>query len=596
LTLCGVFWNFKQMSRSPLLKILTYISRSWFFALGAFFALLISSAGNLVVPRFIQRIIDKGIVAGSVKVIFFGVLIITAVAVIRAVFAFLQGYWAAKLSQEVAYNLRNVLYSHIQNLSFSYHDRAQTGQLLTRVTNDVELVKGFIQRGFIQLLSALIMMSGSLAFLIRIDARLTIMVIPVMLIVLVLFTAFARIGRPLFVKAEQKLGELNSFVQQNILGIRVVKAFSRSGYEMERFKKRNKELYDISLYTGKIFAGVIPGIFLLSNISTLIVIWLGGFQVLSGHLTIGELVAFQSYLMMAFFPVLMLGMVIMSVSQAGAGAKRIFDVLDADIEVKNVPGAKELSAVKGNVSFENVSFRYFTEGAYVLKDVSFNIDAGTHVAVLGATGSGKSTIINLIPRFYDAVSGKVMIDGFNVRDVTLESLRKNIGIVLQDTYLFSGTIRENIAYGDPDASDEDIRNAAAGADADDFIESFPYGYDTVIGEKGIMLSGGQRQRIAIARAILIKPGILILDDSTSHLDALTEKNIERAVAGLSSGVTTFTIAQKIKTIIKADTILLMNNGRLEDMGTNKELLERSPLYADIVESQLTGFKERKSEG
>ncbi|NOY10112.1 MAG: ABC transporter ATP-binding protein [Spirochaetes bacterium] len=580
------------MSKGPLLRILTYISHNWFFALGAFFALLISSASNLVVPHLIQRIIDKGIVAGSIKVILFGVLIITAAAVIRAVFTFLQGYWAAKLSQEVAYNLRNVLYSHIQNLSFSYHDRAQTGQLLTRVTNDVELVKGFIQRGFIQLLSAFVMMGGSLAFLIRINARLTLIVIPVMFIILVLFAVFAGIGRPLFVKAEQKLGELNSFIQQNILGIRVVKAFSRSEYEIKRFKKHNKGLYDISLYTGKIFAGVIPAIFLLSNMSTLIVIWSGGFQVLAGHLTIGELVAFQSYLMMTFFPVLMLGMVIMSVSQAGAGAKRIFEVLDVGIEVKNVPGAKELSAVKGNVTFENVSFQYFTEGTYVLKDVSFNIKAGTHVAVLGATGSGKSTIINLIPRFYDAVSGRVMIDGFNVRDVTLESLRKNIGIVLQDTYLFSGTIRENIAYGDPDAPYDEIKNAAAEADADDFIESFPYGYDTVIGEKGVMLSGGQRQRIAIARAILIKPGILILDDSTSHLDAVTEKNIEKAVAGLSSGVTTFTIAQKIKTIIKADIILLMDKGRLEDMGTHEELLERSPLYADIVESQLTGFKEK----
>ena len=280
--------------------------------------------------------------------------------------------------------------------------------------------------------------------------------IPIVLLVLIIFGVFAKIGRPLFVKAEQKLGELNSFVQQNILGIRVVKAFSNARYEIQRFKHRNDELYSINVYAGKIFAVIIPVIFLISNISTLLVVWAGGHQVLSGYLTIGELVAFQSYLMITFFPILMLGMVIMSVSQAGAGAKRIFEVPDADIEVKDTPGAKELESMRGSVTFENVSFRYFEGGAYVLKDVSFHIDAGSHVAIVGATGSGKSTIINLIPRFYDATSGKVVIDGNNVKYVLLESLRRNIGIVLQDTYLFTGTVRDNIAYGDPDATDEAV--------------------------------------------------------------------------------------------------------------------------------------------
>jgi len=581
------------MSRGPILRVLKYLSDNWFLAIGAFAALLISSGSNLVVPRLMQGVIDRGIIEANFKAILYGVIIITAVAVIRAVFTFLQGYWGVKLSQNVAYHLRNKLYGHIQNLSFSYHDKAQTGQLLTRVTNDVELVKGFIQRGFIQLLSALIMMGGSLFLLIRTNARLTLIVIPIVLVVLIIFGIFAKIGRPLFVKAEQKLGELNSFVQENILGIRVVKAFSRAGYEIQRFNYRNDELYRINVYAGKIFAVVIPVIFLISNISTLLVIWAGGYQVLAGYLTIGELVAFQSYLMMTFFPILMLGMVIMSVSQAGAGAKRIFEVLDADIEVKNAPGARELKDIKGSVTFDRVSFKYFKEGSYVLNNVSFHIEAGAHVAIVGATGSGKSTIINLLPRFYDTTEGKVLIDGNNVKEVILESLRKKIGIVLQDTYLFTGTVRDNIAYGNPDDTDEEIQKAAAEADADSFIKLLPNGYNTVLGEKGITLSGGQRQRIAIARAILIRPRILILDDSTSYLDASTERKVERAISGLSRNITTFTIAQKIKTVINADIILVLEKGELKGIGTHKELLENNSLYADIVESQFSGIKTKR---
>jgi ATP-binding cassette subfamily B multidrug efflux pump len=421
--------------------------------------------------------------------------------------------------------------------------------------------------------------------------QLTLITLPIMLLVFVVFGLFARKGGPLFILVQQKLGRLNTVLQEALAGVRVVKAFAREPFEMQRFGTSNQELRDAGLRVFKMFAFAMPLIFLIANLGTLSVIWAGGYQVITSRLTIGELVAFQGYLMMVMFPMLMLGMIIVSVAQAGAGAERIFEILDAESEVEERADAEELPPIQGRVVFENVTFRYFRDQEPILKSVSFIAEPGQTVALFGATGSGKSTIINLIPRFYDVSEGQVTVDGHDVRDVTLESLRRQIGIVLQETVLFGGTIRENIAYGQPDASEEEIIAAAKVAEAHDFIISFPDGYDTAVGERGVTLSGGQKQRIAIARALLIDPRILILDDSTSSVDFETEYRIQRALDRLRGGRTSFVIAQRISTVLSADKVLVLDRGRIVAQGPHEELLHDSPIYAEIYCSQLQDDRE-----
>jgi ATP-binding cassette subfamily B protein len=553
---------------------------------GAFVSLLISGGGALAIPALLQYAIDEGITARRLEVAIRGGLFIVGVAVARSLFTFLQGYLAARASQGVAYDLRNTLYAKIQSLSFSYHDRAQTGQLLTRATSDVERVRMFVGMGVIHFLSALVMLVGSLVLLFVTDWQLALIVLVLVPVTMGVFFFFAQRARPLFSEVQQRLGRLNTALQENLAGIRTVKAFAREPYEAERFHAANVGLYEKSLEVGRLLAVAFPLIFLIANLATLAVVWVGGLQTIAGRLTIGRLVAFNNYLLMTMFPLLMLGAILAMVSQAVASAGRILEILDTRSEVEERPDAVPLPPVEGRVAFEDVSFRYFDSGENVLQDVSFVAEPGRKVALLGATGSGKSTIINLIPRFYDVTQGRVTIDGVDVRKVTLDSLRQQIGIVLQETTLFSGTVRENIAFGRPDAPDEEIVAAARAAAAHEFIVGFPDGYDTFVGERGATLSGGQKQRVAIARAILMDPQILILDDFTSNVDFETELRIERALEELMEGRTTFIIAQRISTVQTADQILVLEKGRIADRGTHAELLHESPLYAEIYTSQL----------
>ncbi len=379
---------------------------------------------------------------------------------------------------------------------------------------------------------------------------------------------------------------MNTRLQESITGIRVVKAFAREVFEEERFAESNRDLRDINLRTGKYIASGMPLIFAMANISTLVVVWAGGYQVLANYLTIGELVAFMSYLMMSMFPMMMLGMFLVTIAQAAACATRIFEVLDASSETVEKPGAATLPPIQGKLIFENVTFRYFKAIAPVLSRVSFTALPGQTIALLGATGSGKSTVINLIPRFYDVSEGRITIDGYDIRDITLESLRRQIGIVLQEVILFGATIRENIAYGKPEATDSEIIEAARTAAAHPFIESFPESYNTVVGERGVTLSGGQKQRIAIARALLVDPRILILDDSMSSVDFKTESKIQQALERLRRERLCFVIAQRISTVKNADQIMVLDKGEIAALGNHKSLMAESPLYADIYYSQL----------
>ena len=572
----------------PLRRALTYLKPYWHITVGAFVSLLIVTASSLVTPLLIQRIINEGIGQQDVALIAGLTLAILVVAVVRGLFTFTQSYWSETASQGAAFEMRNALYDKLQRLSFSYHDHAQTGQLMTRATNDIELVRQFTGLGLIQLISSLLMFVGTAIILLWMNWRLAIAALAVMPLTFLVIFRFVGQVQPLFKQVQERLGGLNTILQENLSGVRVVKAFAHEPYEWQRFDAANQTLYGINVQAARAFAFNLPLVFTMAGLGTVIVWWYGGLQAIAGTMNIGELVAFNTYLAMLLFPIFGLGMVSALISQASAGAERIFEILDAPIEVHDKPGAVALPPIEGRVAFDHVSFRYAGSTQDTLTDVSFAVEPGRTVAIMGPTGAGKSSIINLIPRFYDASQGQVLVDGHDVRGVTVESLRSQIGIVLQETNLFSGTLRDNIAFGRPDASLEDVIAAARAANAQDFIEALPNGYETVVGERGVGLSGGQKQRIAIARALPLDPRILILDDSTSSVDAETEHRIHQALDRLMEGRTSFVIAQRISTIRRADLILVLDHGRLVAQGTHEGLLQDSEVYADIYYSQFHG--------
>lgn len=512
--------------------------------------------------------------------------LIVGFAIIRGVFAFVQTYMAEWTSQTIAFDFRNQLFAKIQRLSFSYYDRTQTGQLMIRATDDVEKLRLFIAQGLLLALQALILLVATLGILFLSNWRLTLAIIPILPVSLVLFMVFGRISQPLFVEVQKRISALNTVLQENVAGIKVVKAFVRQGHEQKRFNAATDDYFAMMMKISRTFAFLFPLIFTIAQVGQVVILFFAAPMLLDGSLDLGSYQKFTLYLIYLFFPLGQLGMIISLMAQASASADRIFEILDAESEVTNKPNAIDLPQIKGEVTFENVTFRYFNSSGSVLDKVSFSVKPGQTVALLGATGSGKTTIINLIPRFYDVSEGAIRIDGCDVRDVTLDSLRSQIGIVLQETNLFSGTIRDNIAFGRPDASDQEVIAAAKAAAAHDFIMSFPDGYDTKVGERGVTLSGGQKQRIAIARALLLKPAILILDDSTSAVDFETERQIQKALDKLMEGRTSFVIAQRISTVRNADLIVVLDKGSIKAVGTHDELLENSPIYAEIYSSQL----------
>jgi len=557
-------------------------------AFGAFGALILSSAASLATPQLIAYAIDSGIAPRSLNVILLAVGGLVAAALVRGLFQFLQGYLAERASQGVAYDLRNDLFAKIERLGFSYYDRVETGQLVTRLTSDVEQIRTFVGSSAVQLAAAAVMLVGTTALLFSLDWRLALVALSIVPVIFVLLLRFVRRIGPLFRGVQQTLGRLNSALQEDLAGIRVIRTFAREDYESSRFRSVNDELLEKNLETVRTFSNNFPFVFLLANLGTLAIILFGGLQVMGGSLSIGELVAFNTYLGFLLFPILTIGFLAAGISRAGASSQRVFEVLDAPLEVQDPPDAVPLPPIHCRVEFDGVGFRYPGDDREVLRGISFAAEPGQTVAILGTTGSGKSTLVNLLPRFYDVTEGSVNLDGHDVRDVTLSSLRSQIGIVLQTSLLFSGPVRDNIAYGRPDATLQDIEAAARAARANEFIRALPEGYDTVIGEKGVGLSGGQRQRIAIARALLIDPRLLILDDSTSAVDAETEAAIQESLDRMmrESHRTVFVIAQRVSTVRDADLILVLDEGGIGARGTHEELLRESELYNEILGSQL----------
>ena len=580
-----VLSSHKRDAGRILLRCLSYLGPYWRLTAGAYLALLGGNALALAIPQFIRWIVDRGIGGQDVRLLGLSVLGLLGLTLLKGGLTFVQGQWTEVASQSVAYDLRNAIHRKLSDLSFSYHDRTETGQILSRAVQDVDRVRFVTGRAFLRLIDATILLLGTAAMMAQMNLPLALLALAAMPLLSYRAFQLGRVLRPLSLEIQQQLAVLTTRLEQNLRGARVVKAFAQEENEIARFDRENARWFDLSARSARLSAVNVPLLELIASASVVLIIWYGGLLVTQGRLTLGELVAFSTYLAQLVQPVRRLGMIIPALSIAAAAGERVFEILDAVSEVQETADAAPLPPVRGHVRFEHVSFAYFGRHR-VLTDVTFEAVPGQVIALLGATGSGKSTIINLIPRFYDPTAGRITIDGYDIHRVTLNSLRDQIANVLQETTLFAASVRENIAFGRPDASEEEIIAAARAAQAHSFICEMPNGYDTRVGERGLTLSGGQRQRIAIARALLKDPRILILDDATSSVDTETEQLIQTALQRLMRGRTSFVIAQRLSTLRKADLIIILENGRIAARGTHAELLRTSGLYAEIYHYQL----------
>jgi ATP-binding cassette subfamily B protein len=546
---------------------------------------------DLAIPRLTQQVIDQGIMRGDLDAIVRTALLMLAAAMVSALFSVGNTMLSVRAGMGVSTDLRSGLVRKVQTFSFGNLDDFQTGQLLVRSTSDVNMVQMIVQMSLRILTRAPLWAIGAMVMLVLTSPRLALLMLALTPLVWGLVWVVAVRARPLFARVQERLDRLNQVLQENLAGVRVVKAFVRVDYEEARFEEANTDLMAENIRVAQMLALLLPTMMLLVDLGIAGVIWFGGRMVVGGEFTVGEIVASINYMSYSLFPMLMLGSMIGPISAADASAARIWEVLDSRPEVENRPQVPQLDEVQGRVAFEEVCFSY-NHGCdeAVLTGVNLVAEPGETVAILGATGSGKSSLINLIPRFYDAQAGRVTLDGMDVRELPLASLRAQVGVALQEVVLFRGTIADNIRYGRPEARDEAVIAAAKAAQADEFITRFPDGYDTRVGQRGVNLSGGQKQRIAIARALLVQPKILILDDSTSSVDVETEAKIQAELESLMEGRTSFVIAQRVSTVLGADKIVVLDRGRVVAEGTHRELMTSSRIYQEIYESQLGNGK------
>ena len=541
---------------------------------------------SLLVPRIIQEVIDEGIALGETEFLFKSGLLLLGLGLLTAALTGFQRYVTQWVAGHIGYDLRNRLYDHIQHLSFSFHDHEQTGQLISRCIEDVRSVQNFIGTSIIDIIQIVFTLVGALAIMFSANAQLTLIAVTPVIPLIIMTSRFGTKISKFFFRVDETLGALSSRLQENVSGAQVVRAFAREGYEVERFDETNREYYAARISVINQWSRIMPTTDFLVTLSTILLLWFGGQMVMQQTLTVGELVAFNAYVVMLAEPARRLTWLVNAAGEASAGAKRALQVLDTKPEIASPADAPDLGTLRGEVSYENVSLTYKGEKTASLVDVNLVAEPNQLIALIGMTGSGKTSLVNLIPRFYDVTQGSVRVDGQDVRSLNLVALRKQIGIVLQTSLLFSDSIQENIAYGRPDASMDEIIAAAKAAQAHDFISEMPEGYETVVGERGITLSGGQRQRVAIARALLMNPRILILDDSLSSVDTQTEKLIQEALDKLMEGRTTFVIAHRLSTVRRADKIVVMDGGRIVQVGRHEELLAQEGLYREIYELQL----------
>ncbi len=569
-----------------LLRLLPYLRPYWGQVALSLLLLLALTGLGLVVPAIIQKVIDIGIQNKDLAYLLNSALLILGIGAVHAVLVYFQRYLSEWVAQKIGYDLRNRLYDHIQHLPFTFHDHAQTGQLISRCIEDVRAIQNFAGTGLVELVRVILLLVGVSALLFVASPRLAaIALLPLIPLMLMAGDFGRRIGG-YFLNVDRALGDLSARLQENVSGVQVVRAFANEPHEMERFRASNRLLYQSRVRVVTEWAKIMPSTNFLIAAGTMLILWFGGRMVLNGELTIGELVAFNSYVLMLGVPAQQLTWLVNAAGEAIAGVQRAYEILDTQPAIQSPPGAEILPALSGLVEFDNVCFQYAGEKAAALQDIHVSVQPNQLIALIGPTGSGKTSLVNLIPRFYDVSQGSVRVDGQDVRTVDLVSLRRQIGIVLQTSLLFSTSLRENIAYGRPEASLDEVIAAAKAAQAHDFILEMAQGYETVVGERGVTLSGGQRQRVAIARALLMDPRILILDDSTSSVDTQTERLIQKALDHLMVGRTTFVIAHRLSTVRRADLILVMDGGRIVERGTHAELLAQDGLYREIYELQL----------
>ncbi len=570
-----------------LLKIFRFLKSYRTKAVLAMVTLLVTIATDLAVPRLIQNVIDNGISKKDLRVVLGTMAVMLAVSALGVLMSILNTRYAVDMAVGVGTDVRSATFRNIQKFSFSNLDEHRTGDLMTNLTSDVSRVQTIVQMSLRVITRAPLMLVGSVVLMFLTSPKLALEVLAILVVTGTIIIAVSTKAQPIWLRVQAKLDRLNSVLQENLAGMRLVKAFVRSDEENRRFGVVNDEFMDQNIRVQHLLAFVMPTMMVGINVGMALIILVGGKQVIGGTMTTGKLMAFLNYLMFTMFPIVMLANLVVILSQAEASAGRINSVLDAESSIVDKSGARDLSSIEGKIAFEQVVFSYGQDcGDAVLQDVSFVVEPGQTVAILGETGSGKTTLVNLIPRFYDVCGGRVTVDGVDVRDVTLVSLRRHMGIALQEAVLFTGTIRDNIRYGRPDASDEEVEEAARVAAADQFIHSLAEGYDTKVEERGANLSGGQKQRLAIARALLMKPGILILDDSTSAVDVDTEAHIQEELLKEHAGMTVIMVATRISTVLAADKILVLDKGRIATEGTHQELMQTSPIYREIYDSQL----------
>jgi len=566
-------------------RLLGYLKPYWKQVLTAYTAMLLATLLNLFVPQIIKRAIDQGLAAGQVSALLWAGMLILGVALLRGIVGFGQRYYGEWLSHRASYDLRNHFYNSVQHLPFTFHDQAQTGDLMSRATGDITETERFVGIGMMDLIATLLLLGGVMIAMLLENVALAALALAPIIVLVLAAVRFGGTVRPMFKNLQEHMGVLSTTMQESLTGINVVKAFAREPYELQKFDRDNETWFEKRYRIIKVWANNWPFFTFMLALSIFLLLWFGGPRVLATQISIGSLVAMITYVLMLNGPTQRLGFLVNLAATAGASASRVFEIMDKPGETIEKATARPLDVVKGEVTFENVSFAY-QDNRPVLCDINFTAQPGQMVALIGPTGSGKSTIINLIPRFYAPTAGRILIDGVDIEQITRPSLRSHIGIVLQDPFLFSTTIAENIAYGCPAASLEAIVAAAKAARAHDFIMKFPEQYETLVGERGVTLSGGQKQRVAIARALLCNPRILILDDSTSSVDTETEHLIQQALQELMQGRTTFVIAQRLLTLKNADAILVLDQGQIVERGTHQELLEYNGLYREIYNLQL----------
>jgi ATP-binding cassette subfamily B protein len=571
-----------------ILKLSRFVKPYWKWAVISLVLLTALVFLDLSIPRLIQRIIDQGIEAQNQQVVVETGLLMLGISALSAVIAVGNNLFSVRVGESVARDLREALFVKIQSFAFGDLDRMRTGQLMVRLTSDATALQRLTQVSLRIGTRAPLMMLGSLLLMFRTSRDLALTMLPLLVVTSAIMIFFVLKMEPLFRTVLQKMDRLNTVLQENIAGARLIKAFVRADAQGERFESANEAYTDHSVHVMEFMATMSPVLTMCVNIGIVVVVWAGGLSAIGGDLTVGQVVAFTNYLLTTLGPLTMMTMLSNTWASGIASAKRVDEVLDIVPEIQDAPGARPLpDTVQPRIVFQDVSFHYNSNwNEPVLEKINLVAEPGQTVAVLGATGAGKSTLINLAPRFYDATAGRVLLDGHDVQHVQQDSLLRQIAIVPQETVLFSGSVRDNIRYGAPAAPDDEVVAAAQAAQAHDFILALPNGYDTRVEERGVNLSGGQKQRIAIARALLTRPKVLILDDSTSSVDVETETKIQDALEAQMSQHTTLVVAQRISTVLKADKIVVIDEGRIVAEGTHRELMQTSPIYQEIYASQL----------